>query len=79
MKVLIGITQDPEQGATTMNKDFNGRTISSEVGPFASATDASKWMEFISSRADDFEVKELPAGSVTDTPWYGITVEETVS
>lgn len=75
MKYLISITQDPEQIINSMSKGFNGSAISSEVGPFESATDASKWMKFMTTRAEDFETRESPSESLDDTPWYGVTVQ----
>lgn len=74
MKVFIGITQDPEQVINFMSKDYKGNAICSEVGPFVSATDASKWMKYMTTGTKDFETKEFPSESPADTPWYGVTV-----
>ena len=75
MKVFVGITQDPQETVQALGKDVTTTIASTEVGPFSSSADASKWMEYMTDHMKTFETITSPVTASLDKLWYGLTVE----
>ncbi len=75
MKALIGITQSPKEAEVNVCREFKGSAVRSEVGPFMSSEDASRWMQFMMARAEGFEQITIPFKSSENNLWYGFTFE----
>ena len=75
MKVLIGITQGHREDEDSICKEFKGPGMKTEVGPFMSSEDASRWMTFMMARAEGYEQVTIPSKSSDDNLWYGFTFE----
>ena len=79
MKVFVGITQDPQETVQALGKNVKAEIASTEVGPFASVADASKWMEYMTDHMKTFETVTAPVTASLDKLWYGLTVEYPIS
>lgn len=75
MTILIGITQSPEKTEEHLCMEFKEVGTRAIVGPFRSAEDASSWMQFMMTRAKDYQQVSVPAPSSGANWWYGFTFE----
>lgn len=75
MKVLIGITQGLEQTRNFITREFGETGIITEIGPFRSFEDASRWEHYMTTRAGGYEQLTMPPSIPSDSFWYGITLE----
>ncbi|WP_028583886.1 hypothetical protein [Desulfogranum mediterraneum] len=75
MKMLIGITQDPQASAAAVCRQGTDLVQSAEVGPFASQEAAGQWLEFILRRGRGYEQLPVacPDNGADASPWYGCT------
>lgn len=76
MKILIGVTKEPEEIETYLS-EFHGREDTlTKVGPFVERIDALNWLVFLKSRIGDFQ-EIIPAHqSGAHDLWYGFTFEQ---
>lgn len=76
MKVLIGITQSPEESEAVLCQEPSISGTRTFVGPFRSSEDASDWVEFMMTRREGYEIVPPPqSGSLNGKAWFGFTFE----
>lgn len=76
MKIIIGITDEPEKIQNYLSLCHGKDGTLTEIGPFVSWLDASNWLVFLKSRIANFE--EIIDGPHTNRQdiWYGFTFEQ---
>lgn len=74
MKIVIGITQEPQQILDTLSEAE--KVTLTEIGPFVSKIEAANWLDFLKSQIGEFE--EILAENQTgnEAIWYGFTFEK---
>ncbi len=75
MKIIIGITQEPEKFKEFVTLQYGETGTLTEVGPFKSKIDALNWLVYLKSLIGDFEeiIPDLQSGK--DAIWSGFTYE----
>lgn len=75
MKILIGITQEPEHTKEFIWQHHGNTGSYTEVGPFLSKMDALNWLVYLKSVIGNFEeiIPRLQSGK--DAVWYGFAYE----
>jgi hypothetical protein len=75
VKIIIGITQEPEKFKEFVSMNFGDIGSLTEVGPFISKMDALNWLVYLKSLIGYFEeiIPDLQSGK--DAIWYGFTYE----
>lgn len=79
MKVFVGITQDPQETVQALGENVTTELVSTEVGPFSSSVEASKWMTYMTDHMKKCETITPPVTASLDKLWYGLTVEYPIS
>ena len=76
MKILIGVTKEPEQIKNYLYQHHGQDGTLTEIGPFISRLDALNWLVYLKSRIGDFQ-EIIPASqSGEDDLWFGFTFEQ---
>jgi hypothetical protein len=75
VKIIIGITQEPENFKEFVILHYGETGSLTEVGPFISKMDALNWLVYLKSLIGDFEeiIPDMQSGK--DAIWYGFTYE----
>lgn len=75
MKIIIGITQEPEKTKEFIYLHHGTTGALTEVGPFVSKVEALNWLVYLKSVIGDFEeiIPELQSGK--EAIWYGFAYE----
>lgn len=76
LKILIGVTKEPEQIKTYLSKYHGQKETLTEVGPFVARVDALNWLVFLKSRIGNFEEIIPEVHGEQDGVWYGFTFEQ---
>jgi hypothetical protein len=76
VKIIIGITQDPEKIEDCISRYHGDKQSLTELGPFVSRVEAVNWLAYLKSRIGDFE--EIYSGEEEnkEAVWYGFTFEQ---
>lgn len=76
MKILIGVTKEPEKIQEYLSEHNGQDGTLTEIGPFLSRLDALNWLVYLKSRIGNFQ-EIIPASqSGKDDLWYGFTFEQ---
>jgi hypothetical protein len=76
VKIIIGITDEPEEIHDFFTRYHGKAGTLTEFGPFISWLDASNWLVFLKSRiANVGEIIDGPHSNKQDI-WYGFTFEQ---
>lgn len=75
MKVLIGITQAPDETEQRIYTEFEDVGTAAIVGPFLSSDEAARWMKYMLSRTGSYTQLPSPTTPLAGQYWYGITCE----
>lgn len=76
MKVIIGVTRNPERIKESFSQ-YNGLDGTlTEIGPFVSKLDALNWLVYLKSRIADFQEIIPGVQSGDHALWYGFTFEQ---
>jgi|GEM_PF-971618 len=76
VKIIIGVTREPEKIKTYLSEHYGKEGTLTEVGPFVSRFDADNWLVYLKSRIGNFQeiIPEVQSGQ--DDLWYGFTFEQ---
>jgi hypothetical protein len=76
VKIVIGITQDPEKIQVVFS-EYKGKPGSlTEVGPFVSKEDVLKWLNCLKGKIGDIEEIKTEQELSIEAVWYGFTFEQ---
>lgn len=75
VKIIIGITQEPEKLKEFVSQHYGETGSLTEVGPFLSKIEALNWMVYLKSVIGNIDeiIPELQSGQ--ESIWYGFTYE----
>lgn len=76
MKIIIGVTREPEKIRKYLSQYHGVKETLTEVGPFLTSVDALNWLVYLKSRIGDFEEIMPQTRSGKDDVWYGFTFEK---
>ncbi len=76
MKIIIGITQEPEQIGNCLSRYHGEKQSLTELGPFISRGEALNWLVYLKSRIADFQEISPDTQEDNDAVWYGFTFEQ---
>lgn len=76
MKILIGVTKEPEKIKDYLYLHHGQDGTLTEIGPFISRLDAMNWLVYLKSRIGHFEEIIPNNPSDKETLWYGFTFEQ---
>ena len=76
MKIIIGVTKEPEKIKEYLSQHDGQDGTLTEIGPFVSRLDALNWLVYLKSQIGNFEeiIPELQSGK--HPLWYGFTFEQ---
>ena len=75
MKILIGVTKEPEEIKAYLYQYHGQDGTLTEIGPFVSRLDALNWLVYLKSRIGNFQ-EIISASQVgEDELWFGFTFE----
>jgi len=78
VKILIGITQEPEETKQYLSQRYGAAGCLTEFGPFGSMVDALNWLVYLKSIIGEFE-EIIPSHQTGgDGIWYGFAYENKV-
>jgi hypothetical protein len=76
VKILIGITKEPEKIKNYLHQHHGQDGTLTEIGPFVSRLDALNWLTYLKSRIGNFQ-EIIPASQAgEDDLWFGFTFEQ---
>ncbi len=76
MKILIGVTKEPEKIKSYLFQHHGKDGTLTEIGPFVSRLDALNWLSYLKCRIGNFK-EIIPASqSGEDDIWFGFTFEQ---
>lgn len=75
MKIVIGITQDPENIENYIDQYAGKVGSATEVGPFLSQEEARVWQESLKNKISTIEVVPEEPNIQLDAVFYGFTFE----
>jgi hypothetical protein len=76
VKILIGVTKEPERIKDYLSQHHGQAGTLTEVGPFPSRVDALNWLVYLKSRIGNFQ-EIISASQVgEDELWFGFTFEQ---
>lgn len=76
MKIIIGVTREPERLKEYLSKHHGQDGTLTEIGPFVSRIDALNWLVYLKSRMANFEEIIPDLQSHKKALWYGFTFEQ---
>ncbi len=76
MKIVIGITQNPEKIQSIFSQYLGKPGSLTEVGPFVSKEEVLKWLNCLKGKIGDIEEIDTEQELITETVWYGFTFEQ---
>lgn len=75
MKIIIGITKEPEKIKGYLGQHHGQDGTLTEIGPFVSRLDALNWLAYLKSRIGNFQ-EIIPAAQAGENDlWFGFTFE----
>ncbi|MFT5698294.1 MAG: hypothetical protein ACI8ZB_001148 [Desulforhopalus sp.] len=76
MKIIIGVTKEPEkiQDYLCQHQGLDGTLT--EIGPFVSRLDAFNWLVYLKARISNFEEIYPETKTCEQSLWYGFTFEQ---
>lgn len=75
MKILIGVTKEPEE-IKDLYKQYGQEGTLTEIGPFVSRLDALNWLAYLKCKIGNFQ-EIIPVSQVEKNDlWFGFTFEE---
>ncbi len=76
MRIIIGITQNPNIIKTLLTEYGGSRETLVEMGPFISEEEAENWLKFLTSHIGS--IKQIAGDQAPDEEklWYGFTFEQ---
>ncbi len=77
MKIIIGVTREPEKIRHYIDDHYGQKGTLTELGPFLSRLDALNWLTYLKSRIRHCEEIIPDLQSDTEAVWYGFTYEMT--
>ncbi len=75
MKIVIGITQEPEKVEGLVSRYYGESQTLTEVGPFITQVEALNWLVYLKSIIGDIEEIIPEVQSPKEALWYGFTFE----
>lgn len=75
MKIVIGITQEPERSAEYLSRKYGESGSMTEIGPFRSKQDALDWLLYLKGEIGDVEELIPEQRSDNEQIWYGFAFE----
>jgi hypothetical protein len=76
MKILIGVTREPEKIKEYLHQHHGQDETLTEVGPFASRLDALNWLVYLKSRIGNFQEIISASQDGENDLWFGFTFEQ---
>lgn len=76
MKIIIGITRNPESIGELVGQRRGSKSSLTEIGPFVSKREALNWLEYLKNRIGDFEEIVAAQEPGNEAVWYGFTFEQ---
>jgi len=76
MKILIGVTKEPEEMKHYLYQHHGQDGTLTEVGPFVSRLDALNWLVYLKSRIGNFQEITPTAQTGENDLWFGFTFEQ---
>ena len=78
MKIIIGVTREPEKIKDYLSQHQGLDGTLTEIGPFVSRLDAFNWLVYLKSRISNFQEIYPESKSTEQSLWYGFTFEQSM-
>lgn len=76
VKIIIGVTQEPEKIREYVSQHHGDKGTLTEVGPFLTTLDALNWLAYLKSMICDFQELIPTPSRGKESLWYGFTFEQ---